>query len=80
MIGLHPEVHIKSLRTLSTLYQADEEGSLIYLGQCSSRSARGNQAIPYASTCLGSSSIKKTFHVICSIYGSFFRSFAGSEQ
>jgi len=64
MTDLHLEVHIKSLRTLPTLHQSDEEGNLIYLGQCLPRSFQGNQAIPHASTCLHSPNIRKTFHVI----------------
>jgi len=38
MIGVHSKIHIKSLRALPTLHQIDEEGSLIHLGQCLSRS------------------------------------------
>jgi len=32
MTGVHPEIHIKSIKMLPTLHQVDEEGSLIYLG------------------------------------------------
>jgi len=38
IIGLHSKIHIKSIRTLPTLHQVDEEGSLICLGQCLPRS------------------------------------------
>jgi len=38
MTGVHLEIHIESIRTLPTLHQADEEGSLIYLGQYLPRS------------------------------------------
>ena len=31
MTGLHSEIHIESFRTLPSLHQAEEEGSLIYL-------------------------------------------------
>jgi len=74
MTGLHPEIHIESFRTLPTLYQVDEEGSLIYLGQCLPRSVRGNLAISHASTRPRSSSDKETLPDIYSSYESFSRS------
>jgi len=32
MTGVHPEIHIESIKTLPTFHQADEKKSLIYLG------------------------------------------------
>ena len=73
-IGLHLKIHIESYRTLPILHQADEEVWLIYLGQRFPTSIWENQAVPNASTCSGSSSIRKIFPFICKNHGSFPRS------
>jgi len=64
---------------MPTLNQIDKEGCFIHLGQFLPTSVRGNQAVPHGSTCTYSSSVRKTFHDICSSYGSFSRSLASPE-
>jgi len=59
--GLNSKIHIESFRTLPSLHQADEEGSLFYLGQYLPRSVRGNQAIPYTTTYPCSFTLGKPF-------------------
>jgi len=80
MTGLYLEIYIESFRTLSTLYQTNEEGSLICLGQCLLTSIRRDQGVSHTLSRSGGSSVRKTFSVICSSYGSILGSFASSKQ
>jgi len=72
MSGIHLKIHFKSFRTLPTFNQANEEGSLICLGQFLLRGVRGNQAIPHASTYQGSSSIREPFLIYSKAMGHSF--------
>ena len=80
MIGIYLEIYIESFRTLPTLHQINEEGSLIHLGQRLPRSIQRVQGVSQTPTCSGSSSIRKIFPIICSSNGSFLGSFTRSEQ
>ena len=79
MTGLHPEIYIEPFRTLPALHQADEEGSLVYLGQCLPRSVRENQTIPHAPTYPRSSSVRETLLDVRSGNGLFSRSLTSLE-
>ena len=46
---------------MSTLHQNDEKGCLIHLRRYLPTSIRGNQAVPHASACSCSSSVRKSF-------------------
>jgi len=66
-------------RTVPTLLQVNEEGSLIRLGQCLLRSIRRDLGVSHTLARSYSSSIRKTFPVICSSNGSFLGSFTSSK-
>jgi len=64
-VWLYPKIHIKSFKMLPTLHQTGKEWSLICMGRCLPISVWGNQAIPHASVCSCSSSIRETLPFVC---------------